>query len=111
MITEQLETAIEILGHKAAECDLKAAGASLLPWERILLHNRAQQYRDAQQAVIRAGLMRPSLHSQLLSEYPESQSKDHERALRSFRFWSQAIVYMAAFALLCFSALAFMAFK
>ena len=46
------DSVIEMLGRKAAECELRAASSSAEPWEKLLLRNRAIQYRQQQEEVL-----------------------------------------------------------
>ena len=46
------DSVIEMLGRKAAECELKAASSKAQPWERLLLQQRAIQYRQQQAEVL-----------------------------------------------------------
>ena len=46
------EQAIEALGRRAADCELKAASYSEHSWERRMLLERAAQYREQQAEVL-----------------------------------------------------------
>lgn len=46
------DPAVEALGRRAADCDLKAAAYSEHSWERRMLLQRAAQYREQQAEVL-----------------------------------------------------------
>lgn len=52
MTALSIDPVIEMLGHKAAECELKASSPNAEPWEKLLLRNRAEQYRQQQEEVL-----------------------------------------------------------
>lgn len=46
------DPAVEALGRRAAECELKAASYAGHSWERRMLLQRAAQYREQQAEVL-----------------------------------------------------------